>query len=151
MRYAYQPVPGMTKVQMLNSEALMWGGTRSTAGFSLNGSLISYPSGLYDSIQRPGFDVKPASDNWCYNPNNATPFSESTFSVSTSAGLAASLQQVSTTVEGHPEALAMALTFFPYVSGCRGARDRDRDVARAGAGVNARAGPGPGPVAKLKT
>ena len=108
----------MTKVQMLNSEALVWGGIQSTSGFSFNHSLITNSSGLHNANQHPGFDIKPVTNNWCYNPNNMTPVSGSIGYVSTSAGLAASLlQKASTTLEGHPEALAMSLNFFPYVSG----------------------------------
>ena len=117
MRYAYQPVPGMTEVDMLNSEALVWGGIQASAGSAFNQTLVSYPTSLFNSSQHPGFDIKPITNNWCTNPNNDTPMSAFVFFASTSAALTASLQQVSTTAESDPHASAITLTFFPYVSG----------------------------------
>ena len=148
MRYAYHDVPGMTKVEMLNSEALVWGAGQSTAAIMFNSTLISYPSATYNASARPGFDVKPVTNNWCYNPKNITPVPISIFFASTSAGLAASLQQVVTTAESRPEALTFALTFFPYVSGGvtrwdgGGVGSRARVRVRAPSGVEAVCGPG---------
>ena len=102
---------------MLDSEALVWGGLKSTAAFLYNGTFISYPSSLYNASARPGFDIRPITNNWCSNPKNLTPLAGGIFYASTSAALASSLQQVSVLVESGQETLSYALAVFPIVSG----------------------------------
>ena len=113
MHYSFQPMPGLPKVLLFDSEALVWGGMRTSAAFHVNVSLISYPSSLYNSSQHPGFDVQPLY--WCANTNNMTPVSDGVFSAATSAGLADSFKQISTAVEDEPAAAAFAFTLMAIV------------------------------------
>ena len=106
-------MPGLPKVLLLDSEALVWGGMHTSGAFHVNVSLVSYTSSLYNSSQHPGFDIKPLY--WCANTNNMTPVSIGIFSTGTSAGLADSLAQISTAVEDDPAAAAFAFIVLTTV------------------------------------
>ena len=93
LHYEFQAVPGLPKVLLFNTDALVWGGMRTSGAFHVNVSLISATSGLFNPSQHPGFNIQPQL-YWCANTKNMTPVTVGILSAATPAGLAGSLLQV---------------------------------------------------------
>ena len=110
----------MARVTQLDTDSLVFGGLRDSTAYNFNEAYLTsqaymspQDSSLDNLAQHPGFTIQPLA--WCSTAPTVTPQTSLFFSIATSAELAGSLLQLSTTLGADPVAVTAAVGIFPGV------------------------------------